>query len=73
VHVYLVSIQGSLFIPFGLQGLALSPGLTGKALPPLHLPLTPPAMITQPLIYVDSKQTGAPQTCMKSPAAAIGK
>ena len=42
---YLVSIQGSFLIPFGLQGLALSPGLTGKAPPPLHLSLTPPAII----------------------------
>jgi len=57
VHVYLVSIQGSLFIPFGLQGLALSPGLTGKALPPLHLPLTPPAFMTQPLMQTDRCHT----------------
>lgn len=43
LHVYLVSIQASFFIPCGLQGLALSPGLVGEALPPLHLPLPPSA------------------------------
>lgn len=41
--LYPLTVQSSLLISFSLQGLAISPGLVGKALPALNLGITPPA------------------------------